>query len=330
MKRLRYIIIGAILCLPLSTSAWAAKEINPITKSVAHYTKGLMNDLLGQTQEAIDEYKKATEYDSKSYIIHLRLGADYARLGMFPEAIEALKLVSEFNPEDLQSRYLLALIYSSQKNFDQAAREYETILQFLSQNDPENLEVYGYLGQLYYSQGQYPKAIEQFETILKLDSKNVETMYILGSLYIEQLEREKAVEVFKQAIAYNPDHHGSLNSLAYIYAEDGRNLEEAKRMVTRALELDPDNGAYLDTLGWVYYKQDKYTEALDALKKADMFLQDPVIYDHLGDVYFKIQKHEEARYYWSQALKLLPGEVAIQQKLDNLDKKVTKSVSPNL
>lgn len=275
---------------------------------------GVVYDLNGETEKAIAEFEKSVGVEN-NYAAHLRLGANYARLGDLPRALKELDLVLAADPKNVQARYLRALIYSTQKDFDKAADEYEAILQSFSSADPANIEIYGYLGQLYYSQRQYPKAIKQFETILSLDPKNTDVLFLLGTLYLEVNDRTKAIELLRRAVKINPDYDVCLNSLAYIYAEDGMNLDEAEQFAERAIAIDPDNGAYLDSLGWVYFKKGEYDKALKYLLQADSILKDPVIYEHLGDVYHRMKREDDAKKYWQQSLQLLPSQPQVVEKL---------------
>jgi predicted negative regulator of RcsB-dependent stress response len=52
--------------------------------------------------------------------------------------------------------------------------------------------------------------------------------------------------------------------------------------------------------------------------KADRFLKEPVIYEHLGDVYLKMGEKENAKKFWKLSLKLLPGQDAVIEKLKSL------------
>lgn len=311
-------LLGVSLMLPSNSEAYFFPEFNPSSKSLAHYAMGNIYDLMDEYEMAVAEYEQALNYDKESYLIHLRLGADYARLGMLSQAIRELNLVKTYNPADLQSRYLLALIYSTQKDYLKAAEEYEFILKSFVDLEPKNIEIYGYLGQLYYSQKKYDQAIEQFERILTIEPKNADVMYLLGSIYLEMNKRDQAVEYFKNSISVDPDHDGSLNSLGYMYAEDNINLDEAIDLTQRAIDLDPDNGAYLDSLGWVYYKKEMYDKALEAFKKAHELLKDPVIYEHLGDVYYKLNDTAQALKYWELSLELLPGQAQVIEKVNNV------------
>ena len=312
-------------CLILAISGIACSEeladqdYDRQAKGLTHYTMGVIYDMDGLIPEAISEYEKAATFDSSSYVIRLKLGANYARQGLIPEAIKELNLGSELNPKDIQAHYLLALIYSSLKQFDKAADEYETILKSFAEADPQNAEISGYLGQLYYSQKKYSKAIEQFEKIIHLDPKNAEVMYLLGSLYLETGNRQKAIELFNQSITADPEHDGSLNSLGFIYAEDGTKLDEALGLVQRAVKIDPENGAYLDSLGWIYYKKGIYVDALKYLQMALDHLKDPVVYEHMGDVYLKLNQIDNAKKFWHQSLELSPNQEHVLKKLDDLE-----------
>ena len=314
------VCLMALVC-PATAGAFANEDRVALAKGLAHYAMGYRDDLLGQTNHAVLEYEKAEQFDESGYLIRLRLGTGYARLNMLPEAIDQLQVVHQLNPEDMQSHYLLALIYSNQRQYDDAAREYEIILKTFSEEEPQNIEIYGYLGQLYYSQRRYDRAIEQFEKILAVEPNNADVMYMLGSLYLETAQKESAIAILKKSIGIDPEHDGSLNTLGYLYTEDGKNLEEAMDLIQRALAIAPENGAYLDSLGWAYYKKGVYDKSLEILKKADAILKDPVIYDHIGDVCSKLNLNDEALKYWKLSLELLPGQDSVLQKIESAENK---------
>lgn len=313
-----YIFFGLILFSTAQAGAFVFQDKVSTAKGLAHYAMGQIYDFLGVTNRAILEYQEALQYDETSYLIHLRLGADYARLGMLLEAKEELRLVNQYHPGELQSRYLLALIYSTEKQYDKAAEEYEFILKTFSQTEPQNVEIYSYLGQLYYSQRKYDQAIEQFERMLALEPGNADVMYLLGSLYLEIDQKQRAVELLKRSIEIDSEHDGSLNTLGYLYAENNEHLDEAIDLIRRALEISPDNGAYLDSLGWVHYKKGEYAKALEILEQADGLLEDPVIRDHMGDVYYKLNRLEDAVRYWELSLELLPDQEKVSKKISDV------------
>lgn len=107
----------------------------------------------------------------------------------------------------------------------------------------------------------------------------------------------------------------SYNDLAYIYADKGEKLSEAKRLVDFALSKKPNEGNFLDTLGWIYYKQGKYEEAAKELKKASTISPSIVVYDHLGDAYERLGKNDEAIKCWKRAIPLAKTRQEERKKL---------------
>ena len=83
-------------------------------------------------------------------------------------------------------------------------------------------------------------------------------------------------------------------------------LEEAEDMIGRALQFDPNNGAYLDSLGWIHYRQGKFEEALTELLRAAQNLtrHDPIVFEHIGDTYSKLNRIPQALDFWQKACAL--------------------------
>ena len=130
-------------------------------------------------------------------------------------------------------------------------------------------------------------------------------------------------EYLEQILDEFPDNPGALNDLGYLWAEAGKRLDRAKRMIERAVAAEPENRAYLDSLGWVEYRLGNYSAAQAALEKAidGDTAPDPVMLDHLGDVYARLGQRDKARELWQRALdglKRKPDEiqaVALEAKL---------------
>jgi len=124
---------------------------------------------------------------------------------------------------------------------------------------------------------------------------------------------ESAV-LYQQALAKNPESADALNGLAYLYAEMGENLDEAKALIERAIARNPQGkGYYLDTLGWIYYREDNqvqaennFSEALELLPNHDRSARAVVSY-HLGLSYFKQGNRDKAFFAFVDTINLAPG-----------------------
>ncbi|MBY0228684.1 MAG: tetratricopeptide repeat protein, partial [Gemmataceae bacterium] len=131
-------------------------------------------------------------------------------------------------------------------------------------------------------------------------------------------ESEKELE---KALESDPADATLCNDLGYGYADRGKKLEEAERLIRKAMELDKkqraggtfldaeaseDNAAYVDSLGWALFKRGKLEEARKELERASRLPggDDPVMWDHLGDVLRKLGKKAEAAAAWKRAAAL--------------------------
>lgn len=170
--------------------------------------------------------------------------------------------------------------------------------------------------------------------------------YILSGLYIELNKPDSAIEVLKKLVAKHPNHSTYNNDLGYVLADNNRDLDNAEKMIRKALdedrkarakfpdlptEINHDSTAYLDSLGWVLFKKKKYQEAKKELLEATKDKVDGQhveILDHLGDVHMALGEKPEAIAVWKHALSQevtsprdKQRKVAIEKKLKEVEAK---------
>lgn len=146
---------------------------------------------------------------------------------------------------------------------------------------------------------------------------------------------EKAEPDFRQALALNPDQPQVLNYLGYSYIDRNENLIEALAMIERAVAQSPDSGYIVDSLAWGLFRLGRYQEALEPMERASLLEPvDPTVTDHLGDVYWAVDRKMEARFQWRRALSFDPDEelaARIRKKLDiGLDAVLAEEGAPAL
>ena len=102
-----------------------------------------------------------------------------------------------------------------------------------------------------------------------------------------------------------PSHRNAdaLNYLGYLLADRGQQLDEAIRLVRRALDIEPNNPSYLDSLGWAYYRRGDYDDAEKYLTPAAQQMpRNATVQDHMGDVLAKRGRWQDAIAAWTRAL----------------------------
>ena len=90
---------------------------------------------------------------------------------------------------------------------------------------------------------------------VKMEPNNAETIFRLGVVLDKQKKRPQAMEQMRKAIELNDRHARALNYLGYTMVEENQDLDQAERLIRKALAVEPYSGYILDSLGWVYFKR---------------------------------------------------------------------------
>ncbi|MEW6041706.1 MAG: tetratricopeptide repeat protein, partial [Elusimicrobiota bacterium] len=168
---------------------------------------------------------------------------------------------------------------------------------------------------------KYKKAEKNFLKAIELKPDMVDSHFYLGVIYEQTEKFEKAIPYFKKTIELESKNSNALNYLGYSFADRGINLDEAETLIKKALEIEPDNGAYMDSLGWTYFKKKDYINARLYLEKAASKLNDPVIFEHLGELEEVSGNNTGALDYYKKALKLDTKNKSYQNKIKLIEKK---------
>ena len=131
-------------------------------------------------------------------------------------------------------------------------------------------------------------------------------------------ELDKAAQLLEHCIELDPANAAQArNYLGYMWADRGLRLQEALLHLEKAVESDSDNGAYLDSLGWCLFKLGDHERALRELLRASekMRPEDPVVLEHIGDVYQAQGKAREALLSWERALELDAANSKLAEKI---------------
>ena len=201
---------------------------------------------------------------------------------------------------------LFALLARAHSAAGDHAKEEQALRQAVSV-DPRFAVGYAMLAQLYVRQKRTDEAIAEFEGIVKRDPSAVGARTMVGILLEQQGKREEAKKAYAAAVSGTDNAPVAANNLAFIYAEQGTNLDEALQLATTAKQRLPNDGSVDDTIGWIYYKKGLADLAIkpfqESLKKRP---DDPEVLFHLGLAYAKLGDKARARESLERALKLNP------------------------
>jgi tetratricopeptide (TPR) repeat protein len=173
--------------------------------------------------------------------------------------------------------------------------------------------------------GRIDEAVQECEGLLKeyKRAKDVRDIrYSFSNVYSAAKRSTEAAEQLQLILEQDPNDATANNDLGYMWADEGKNLEEAEKLIRKALQLDRDertkgkavgpdtdhdNAAYVDSLGWVLFRLGKLAQARKELERAVSYADgkdDPVVWDHLGDVCSRLNDAARARECWQKAVGL--------------------------
>ncbi|MDR0717229.1 MAG: tetratricopeptide repeat protein [Azoarcus sp.] len=178
--------------------------------------------------------------------------------------------------------------------------------------------------QLLADAGRAREAYNLVDRVLREQPDDSDLLYE-SAMLAERIGMHEVLEGrLRKLIALHPDHAHAYNALGYSLADRGIRLEEAERLIARALELAPENAFILDSMGWVLFKRGDLAGALKQLEEAYALRTDPEIAAHLGEVLWRLERNDDARRILDEALAAHPGNTLLQQTTRRLYKPGTK------
>ena len=284
------------------------------------------SQLIKGSEDGMEDERALSPGSFNGASVGMTWGMCLMRDSQYVSAVKAFEDVRKWIPskEGVDScNYAMTGALILNKQYDKAMEQINACLK----RQPDNIEFFVRKAWLLYLSGKTEESAALYEKIIEDNIDNYEDEWVqenvsearhsLAGVYEKLCEdvnldeskkreyQEKSLELLEQVLDEIPGSLIAMNSLAYMQAEQNINLHRAEKMSRRTVEEEPDNAAYLDTLGWIEYRLGKYDEAVDLIKRSLDDLKDPVVYDHLGDVYAAKNDLENAKSAWEKALKML-------------------------
>ena len=179
-------------------------------------------------------------------------------------------------------------------------------------DDLENLSD-AQLAQVITAQANLLAQAKRFQESYELLGKAVANMPNSNELIYDYAMAAERVQQFtvletqlRKLIKIKPDFAQAYNALGYSFTERNIKLEEANKLIAKALELSPNDHYIMDSMGWVQYRLGNLDKAFECLNKAYNLQNDAEIAAHLGEVLWKQGKQDEASKIWADTLKVSP------------------------
>ena len=184
---------------------------------------------------------------------------------------------------------------------------------------PDSLAPRVLLGRFCQVAGRWDEASDVWREIRRRDPTRTGVGLDLAYCREQAGDLSGAEQAARDVLHVEPDDPRALNFLGYLLADHNLKLDEAETLIRKAIEQEPDNGAYVDSMGWVHFRLGRFDEARKELERAASLTgSDPVVCEHLGDVYKQLQLNDLAREQYKKSLAADHTNTRVRSKLDGL------------
>lgn len=286
-----------------------AKKLSPRDgASLALYAIGAALAAETQADFASTYFELALYINPDFDLARTMLSNTLDKAGRREEAVEILEMISESSPFFAASQGQLAWVLLRLDRDDEAV---SVAQKAYDQTGDRDLAIQ--IGDINRALQNFDAAYDWFNRVVERDEAEGREdwrAYYARGLALSSLDRWEEAELdMLRSIEISGNQPEVLNYLGYTWVDRGENLEQAFKLIQRAVSLSPASGHIVDSLGWAYYRLGRYDLAVEHLEKAvSLAGGDPTINDHLGDAYWRAGRHLEAGFQWKHALELEPDE----------------------
>lgn len=263
-------------------------------------------------------FDRLIEMHPHEHEVHYLYGSYLIAHHRYATAARQIEQALDADPSDKTQWELLTSLYMQTMELDRAE---EAILRSL-RYFPDNPRMYLMLGVIMMENEEYEKALKEYNNALSYadttDTDLMSQLYqTIGDTYYKMKDSGKAFEYYAKSLEQNPDNSLALNNYAYYLAEEGRDLEEAKKSILKVLLEEPENVNALDTYAWVLFKMKDYIKAREIIDETLNLMDEPnaEVLEHAGDIYFMDSEPEKALEFWKRASFLDPGNELLRKKV---------------
>ena len=292
----------------------AGSEANALKEAEEHNNRGAHLAGEGQYGDAVEAFNSAIRAAPAMVVSYYNLGLAYARMDEFVRAQEAFETAVRIRPENGNVWFHLGRALQSQEKIQEALEAYTVALR----RKPADPDVRYWLGVASWFEKNWSQAAAQWEALIvenpdhaafpKAWEELPRAYFNLGTARRESGDLDKAVEAYKEALRLRPDYADAHLNLGDLYGDSGK-YSLALASLRRVERLRPDDIRVYLGLGVVYLGQDSLRLAQDQFSRAlELDKRSAEAQYGLATSYLRQGKVEEALKSALQLLLMAPNE----------------------
>ena len=270
-----------------------------------HGCLGTVYNGTGKYEDAVTQFRRATELDPTNDDAVRGLASAYEHLGKFDDAEAAFRHAIDLRPQTWMGYNTLGGFYFHRARYEDAAQQYSQVIQLA----PDSYRGYSNLGAAYLALGRYSDAAVQFKH--SADIRPTAQAYSnLGVAYFYQKNYEEAARSYEQATRAEDSDENVWGNLAEAYywipQQRDRSTANYKKAISLAegrLRVNPRDASVLADLALYHAMLQERSAALELLKRAQAIdPKNPEVLYKSAKVYNLFGSPDQALTYLEQAI----------------------------
>ncbi len=302
------------------------------SRANAYYEYARCLELLGETERAIEYYRRAVEKDPTHPSSRFRLGNLLLRTGQEEEGRALLRDYEKFRQWDRQTKLLLAMISSGTLPPDEHKRKLFSVIDLLLVGGslpaaerliqsglatyPEEPRFRVAHAKWLMASGEIDQAAQTLASVLSLPSPPFGAFWVSGRIHLRQGRLGEALKDYRSAFERSNDTPAPfLKELATVYAMNNR-LDEAQTYFQKAIGKNPSFGAAHADLGLLLETKGEPEKAEGYYRRA-LEIDPELIAAQQGLASLLLEKGEieTAEELFRQSVKLNPNDPVLRHNL---------------
>jgi tetratricopeptide (TPR) repeat protein len=284
--------------------------------SGVHSAKGTLELLRGNLAAARTAFQRAFDADPSSIAAISGISIVDVQQQRTADAAARIEKRLAVDPKRADLLLLAGRIYIADSNL----RKAEQVLRQVLDLAPTMPEPYLLLADVYRATQRLDVALGEFDALVKRNGADVGARTMAAVIAHAKGNVVDAKRRYTELLGIDPRAAVAANNLAWIYADEKQNLDEALDLAERTTEQIPDYAEAWDTLGWVYQQKQLPLLAIAPFEKA--VSKDPgnaVFHYHLGIALAGAGDHAKAKESLQTALKLQPSFPDAEREIKALE-----------
>ncbi|MDP3295232.1 MAG: tetratricopeptide repeat protein [Nevskia sp.] len=307
------------LLIEANQKARARKQLKAVLKheadnTDAQYMLGLLDLDDGRLDDAEARFRALSTGRERGVDSHYYLGRIAERRDQFETALKEYTLVNS-GQQVLDATIRRATMLARLGRLPDARA---TLEQLREQYPQVATRLYVVEGQLLGDAGELDEGLRLYSEALKIYDNEPELLYSRSLINERLLRLDDAEADLRAVLVREPADARALNALGFMLAVHGTRLDEAERLIVRALELTPQEPSVIDSMGWLRFRQGRANEAVALLSRAYEVFPDPEVAAHFGEALWATGDRERAQQVWSKALETAPDHPVLRETIKRL------------